>query len=280
MEQMGGENHQQELQQTPLKCPRCSSLDTKFRYFNNHSVTQPRHYCKTCKRHWTVGGNLRDIPVGGNPRRNKQTKASSSRCTKPQTPPPQPTLPLGEEHLQYSQSLTPMAMLPQYFDTNMTQPVTSLPAAVTPLSSFYFDDEISCFDTIQSLIQPDFINQHANAGYQLASDGANMAIPHDWNIQSMASQQALPQQIPTYVESYQTHNQVNNATPNLYNSLVQPTWPMSSMRQDLTDNFNLSTSNAIPWNNFSGNTTITNTEMDTTSINADEWLNFSGYGSS
>ncbi|CAA0821116.1 Dof zinc finger protein DOF1.7 [Striga hermonthica] len=52
-----------------LPCPRCGSTDTKFCYFNNYHYTQPRHFCKTCKRYWTRGGNLRNIPVGGTPKK-------------------------------------------------------------------------------------------------------------------------------------------------------------------------------------------------------------------
>ncbi|KAM7277950.1 hypothetical protein ACFE04_005084 [Oxalis oulophora] len=48
-----------------LNCPRCNSTNTKFCYYNNYSLTQPRYFCKTCKRYWTEGGSLRNIPVGG-----------------------------------------------------------------------------------------------------------------------------------------------------------------------------------------------------------------------
>ncbi|XP_042416161.1 dof zinc finger protein DOF3.6-like isoform X2 [Zingiber officinale] len=61
-----------------LKCPRCDSSHTKFCYFNNYSLSQPRHFCKTCRRYWTRGGALRNIPVGGGCRRNKRTKPSST----------------------------------------------------------------------------------------------------------------------------------------------------------------------------------------------------------
>ncbi|MBA0807292.1 hypothetical protein Gohar_023106 [Gossypium harknessii] len=61
-----------------LKCPRCESTNTKFCYFNNYSLTQPRHFCKTCRRYWTRGGALRNVPVGGGCRRNKKKKNSSS----------------------------------------------------------------------------------------------------------------------------------------------------------------------------------------------------------
>ncbi|WOL15013.1 dof zinc finger protein DOF5.1-like isoform X1 [Canna indica] len=60
----------------PLKCPRCDSPNTKFCYFNNYSLSQPRHFCKTCRRYWTRGGALRNVPVGGGCRRNKRNKSS------------------------------------------------------------------------------------------------------------------------------------------------------------------------------------------------------------
>ncbi|XP_043709324.1 dof zinc finger protein DOF3.6-like isoform X2 [Telopea speciosissima] len=62
-----------------LQCPRCESTNTKFCYFNNYSLTQPRHFCKTCRRYWTRGGALRNVPVGGGCRRNKRSKGSSSK---------------------------------------------------------------------------------------------------------------------------------------------------------------------------------------------------------
>ncbi|KAG7034237.1 Dof zinc finger protein DOF5.7, partial [Cucurbita argyrosperma subsp. argyrosperma] len=64
--------------QQALKCPRCDSPNTKFCYYNNYSLTQPRHFCKTCRRYWTKGGALRNVPVGGGCRRNKKVKTSSS----------------------------------------------------------------------------------------------------------------------------------------------------------------------------------------------------------
>ncbi|KAJ6727061.1 DOF ZINC FINGER PROTEIN DOF1.4-RELATED [Salix purpurea] len=64
------------LPETALKCPRCQSTNTKFCYFNNYSLSQPRHFCKTCRRYWTSGGALRSVPVGGGCRRNKRSKGS------------------------------------------------------------------------------------------------------------------------------------------------------------------------------------------------------------
>ncbi|KAL1365477.1 dof zinc finger protein DOF5.7 [Arachis hypogaea] len=61
-----------------LKCPRCDSPNTKFCYYNNYSLTQPRHFCKTCRRYWTKGGALRNVPIGGGCRKSKKGKPSSS----------------------------------------------------------------------------------------------------------------------------------------------------------------------------------------------------------
>lgn len=70
-------SHQQLQQPEPLNCPRCNSTNTKFCYYNNYNRTQPRHFCKACKRHWTKGGTLRNVPVGGG-RKNKRHKPSQS----------------------------------------------------------------------------------------------------------------------------------------------------------------------------------------------------------
>ncbi|CAN4126809.1 unnamed protein product [Withania somnifera] len=61
-----------------LNCPRCDSPNTKFCYYNNYSLSQPRHFCKTCRRYWTKGGALRNVPIGGGCRKNKKIKTCSS----------------------------------------------------------------------------------------------------------------------------------------------------------------------------------------------------------
>ncbi|THU73186.1 hypothetical protein C4D60_Mb04t20160 [Musa balbisiana] len=65
-----------------LKCPRCASTNTKFCYYNNYSPSQPRYFCKECRRYWTQGGSLRNVPVGGGCRKNKRSSASSSSSSK------------------------------------------------------------------------------------------------------------------------------------------------------------------------------------------------------
>ncbi|KAG6533281.1 dof zinc finger protein DOF5.7-like [Zingiber officinale] len=58
-----------------LQCPRCESPNTKFCYYNNYSLSQPRHFCKTCRRYWTEGGALRNVPVGGGCRKSKKFRS-------------------------------------------------------------------------------------------------------------------------------------------------------------------------------------------------------------
>ncbi|KAK7349411.1 hypothetical protein VNO77_06755 [Canavalia gladiata] len=74
--------------QEQLNCPRCNSTNTKFCYYNNYSLTQPRYFCKTCRRYWTEGGSLRNVPVGGGSRKNKKiiSAASSSSSSSSKIP--------------------------------------------------------------------------------------------------------------------------------------------------------------------------------------------------
>lgn len=64
-----------------LHCPRCNSTNTKFCYYNNYSLTQPRYFCKTCRRYWTEGGSLRNVPVGGGSRKNKRPLTANNTTT-------------------------------------------------------------------------------------------------------------------------------------------------------------------------------------------------------
>ncbi|XP_058735778.1 dof zinc finger protein DOF5.3-like [Vicia villosa] len=64
--------------QQSLRCPRCDSSNTKFCYYNNYNLTQPRHFCKTCRRYWTKGGALRNVPIGGGCRKNRNIGASNN----------------------------------------------------------------------------------------------------------------------------------------------------------------------------------------------------------
>ncbi|KAI7751035.1 hypothetical protein M8C21_028434 [Ambrosia artemisiifolia] len=84
-----------------LKCPRCDSNNTKFCYYNNYNLSQPRHYCKDCRRYWTKGGTLRNIPIGGGTRKiAKRSKHSikgvslttTTKTTSPEKPEVEPVV--------------------------------------------------------------------------------------------------------------------------------------------------------------------------------------------
>ncbi|KAK9127252.1 hypothetical protein Syun_016049 [Stephania yunnanensis] len=68
-----------------LKCPRCDSTNIKFCYYNNYSLSQPRYFCKACRRYWTKGGSLRNVPVGGGCRKNKRPSKKSITITSTST---------------------------------------------------------------------------------------------------------------------------------------------------------------------------------------------------
>ncbi|XP_073018935.1 cyclic dof factor 2-like [Primulina eburnea] len=73
-DQSGAGNSQDKTLKKPdkiLPCPRCNSMETKFCYFNNYNVNQPRHFCKNCHRYWTAGGTMRNVPIGAGRRKNK-----------------------------------------------------------------------------------------------------------------------------------------------------------------------------------------------------------------
>lgn len=75
-EQSDTSNSQEKVLKKPdkiLPCPRCNSMDTKFCYYNNYNVNQPRHFCKNCQRYWTAGGTMRNVPVGAGRRKNKNS---------------------------------------------------------------------------------------------------------------------------------------------------------------------------------------------------------------
>ncbi|KAK8918948.1 Dof zinc finger protein DOF4.4 [Platanthera zijinensis] len=60
----------------PRTCPRCDSPNTKFCYYNNYSSSQPRYFCRTCRRYWTHGGALRNLPHASSAASRRAAKLS------------------------------------------------------------------------------------------------------------------------------------------------------------------------------------------------------------
>jgi hypothetical protein len=88
----GAEAARNKGQQQQLECPRCQSTNTKFCYYNNYSTAQPRHFCRACRRYWTHGGTLRDVPVGGASRRSSTGAGGGKRRRVSAEPEPEPPL--------------------------------------------------------------------------------------------------------------------------------------------------------------------------------------------
>ncbi|EEF47852.1 zinc finger protein, putative [Ricinus communis] len=83
-QQNDGTNTQEKTLKKPdkiLPCPRCNSMDTKFCYYNNYNINQPRHFCKACQRYWTAGGTMRNVPVGAGRRKNKNSASHYRHIT-------------------------------------------------------------------------------------------------------------------------------------------------------------------------------------------------------
>ncbi|QCD84375.1 dof zinc finger protein DOF4.4-like [Vigna unguiculata] len=125
------------------KCPRCNSTNTKFCYFNNYSLSQPRHFCKTCKRYWTQGGTFRNIPVGGASRKAKRGKTDSSSLSNSLT-------------LPHSNFMNPSASLTM---AHSTSPYYQLAAAAAASAGGGY---LPSMATLHSLTTSQPFNQYLN----------------------------------------------------------------------------------------------------------------------
>ncbi|XP_044497720.1 dof zinc finger protein DOF1.4-like [Mangifera indica] len=125
--------------QQPLKCPRCDSSNTKFCYYNNYSLSQPRHFCKACKRYWTRGGTLRNVPVGGGCRKNKRVKRPSSSIDGASSTPSASPNPSNQNQLDISSTSNHINSLFYGLPTNPSE--MNLPFS-------RFNSRVSCVDTV------------------------------------------------------------------------------------------------------------------------------------
>lgn len=204
-------------QQQPLKCPRCDSLNTKFCYYNNYSLSQPRHFCKACKRYWTRGGTLRKVPVGGGCRKNKRVKKASTITTA-------------------SESNSPSLSAPAVTTTS-TNPSASL-SRINPLVYGLHSNSSS---------------SDVNLSFQRFNSMADTAPIYDYNLQQnllgFSSSGLMANDITT------SKSFLSNYVPSpIYassNSSVSPSSTMASLFT--TSSFNLEPEKSIsPQNNFFG----------------------------
>ncbi|XVF20066.1 hypothetical protein REPUB_Repub11eG0166200 [Reevesia pubescens] len=146
-----------------LKCPRCESTNTKFCYFNNYNLTQPRHFCKTCRRYWTRGGALRNVPVGGGCRRNKKSKSSSAKSS-------------ASAEKQVGSNSTNNAISPSEITSHLPQQTPHLPfmASLQNFSQYDLGNIGLNFGGIQGQIgATSGASGHADMGFQIGTNSGS-----------------------------------------------------------------------------------------------------------
>lgn len=160
----------------PQKCPRCDSSNTKFCYYNNYSLSQPRYFCKACRRYWTQGGTLRNVPVGGGCRKSKRPKPSipsSSAAEIGRSQPLSPALP--------SQNLAPL--------NSSAQAMRPLPPMMSSMGNTFYNGGsfLSSLAAMQSLSAGGAAA--LNLGGGSGQYDANMALLQGVSLQSLKPQQ-------------------------------------------------------------------------------------------
>ncbi|KAL6858871.1 hypothetical protein ACP4OV_017873 [Aristida adscensionis] len=140
-------------------CPRCQSRDTKFCYYNNYNTAQPRHFCKGCRRYWTKGGTLRNVPVGGGTRK-KPSPPSASASASPSAPAAKPKKPSKKKRRVAAPEPSAAAAEPAKTaaEATTTTPGTTTTTTPTDTASEITTDLMAPAaeeDSLAHLLQPD-----------------------------------------------------------------------------------------------------------------------------
>ncbi|GMI91547.1 hypothetical protein HRI_002824000 [Hibiscus trionum] len=275
--------NQQQQQSPPQKCPRCESLNTKFCYYNNYSLSQPRYFCKACRRYWTQGGTLRNVPVGGGCRKGKRTKVSSST----ENSRSQQQHNLASPQTMISSS-NPMISVSAALRTNESGNFASS-SAISSLGSLYPGAGFfSSLPAIQSTNQPQPFNQALSIGGDL--DGSSkLGLFQGYGIPSFGSQQHQSIQQTQFFSMADSGQKTVNVCPSDQQRLIQSSRPAAcnssqqNWHQSFINNRDPTVSEAALWsiNNSSGSTSSpgnTNTSNTTgASLNPNQWSDLPGY---
>ncbi|CAL0309331.1 unnamed protein product [Lupinus luteus] len=257
---------QPERLQQPLQCPRCNSMNTKFCYYNNYNMAQPRHYCKTCRRYWTQGGTLRNIPIGGRCHKRKYAESSSFSQSQPQ-------IVVVQTHHQPNMISVMKARDPCLLMDPSTRP-------------FYQGGGgyLSSPPTIHSMNQPHSprYGQAFKVGGDLAGSTSNLGIESGFNVGSLSSQRHIYQMGGRERDIYMPQQglTIPSSMATIHNSVPSHTdWHWSFINND--NNRNCDTS---LWSNI-GNSIFTSIDgnIDTNAnvvgsspLMQNQWSNFSG----
>ncbi|XP_027338973.1 dof zinc finger protein DOF5.3-like [Abrus precatorius] len=260
--------------QQPQKCPRCESLNTKFCYYNNYSLSQPRYFCKTCRRYWTQGGTLRNVPVGGGCRKGKRAKNSSSSAENSSRSQPQP---LPQEVAQTQPSLTTVVRAKD-------------PSSVVA-SPFYQGGGggyLSSLAAIHSLNPSHPFDQSLNVGGD-AVRSSNLGLLSGFNVAALGPHR--PIRPPHLYQMGGNEREVVNlyaGEPGLINpssmahsgAVSQHDWTHNFINNNASDRV---VSDASLWSTISttsigGNSESTSASAGSSSLVPNQWPNLPGYG--
>ncbi|PIN07396.1 hypothetical protein CDL12_20043 [Handroanthus impetiginosus] len=233
----------------PQKCPRCDSSNTKFCYYNNYSLSQPRYFCKSCRRYWTHGGTLRNVPVGGGCRKSKRPKPSTSSSS-------------SGEGARSTQSLSPA--LPSQSLTGMMisgQGLRTLPPVMPSIgSSFYTGGGfLSSLAAMQSL--PPNQGGAVNFGGGNTQFGSSMSLLQGLNLPSMKPP----------APSHQFQAQTDQFFPSQQNLSTLQSRPLSSWTQSFIMRGAASSSAASPSFWSGGAAADCDNQAGSSSFNPNQW---------
>ncbi|KAK8551530.1 hypothetical protein V6N13_119988 [Hibiscus sabdariffa] len=281
-------------QNPPQKCPRCDSLNTKFCYYNNYSLSQPRYFCKTCRRYWTQGGTLRNVPVGGGCRKGKRTKVSSSAENSRSHPQIHQQQAAQQHNLASPQrviSSNPMISVSAALRTKESGSFASSPAISSVGSLYPGAGFLSSLAAIQSTNQPQPFNQSHNQALSIGGDlggSSNLGLFQGYGIPSFGSQQHQSIQQTQFFPMGDRGQKTVNIYPSDQERLIQSSRPAAcnssqqNWHQSFINNRDPTVSEAALWsiNNSSGSTSSPGNTSTTTgaSLNPNQWSNLPGYG--
>ncbi|CAH8355220.1 unnamed protein product [Eruca vesicaria subsp. sativa] len=89
--------HHERVQGVSQTTPGSVTTTTRFCYYNNYSLAQPRYTCKYCRRFWTHGGAIRNIPVGGSVRKTKRPRINQPSVAQ--------VVPVETQHVNHHQPI-------------------------------------------------------------------------------------------------------------------------------------------------------------------------------
>lgn len=202
-----------------LKCPRCDSTNTKFCYFNNYSLTQPRHFCKTCRRYWTRGGALRNVPVGGGFRRNKRSKTNTGSNKVASTS--SSAIHINNTHIKPSSNSSMSMGIATISSTVITPAPLQLPIFMD-----YGATNIGLNNNHYGGMLPTINNHHQHAQavvdhYQTPSSGSIMNGMDQWRLQQL-------QQFPFFAGLDQQTNTSSHPALGMYSFDMEGTAPTAA----------------------------------------------------